>query len=78
MISYKKLFLMMEEKEITIKDILYLLDKDRESEEIVILMGDGEAEAKAMVKSEIWQGIEHRAVKAIESYGLRIWLKERS
>ena len=65
--------------EITLGQILDLIDKDRTSEEFVKLMNgdDGEAEACAKVCSCIWKGIEHRKVNSLQANmdHIEIWLE---
>lgn len=65
---------------VTVGQLLDLIDSNRESEEVVHIMGkNGEAECKAMVCSEIWDGIEGRTVNSIQVEGdvLRIWLDDK-
>ncbi len=65
---------------ITIGQLLDLIDNDRESEEIVHIMdNNGKAQCKAMVCSEIWDGIEDRTVNGIhaEDDVLKIWLDDK-
>lgn len=65
--------------EVTLGQILDLIDKDRTSEELVKLMNgnDGEAEAYAKVCSCIWKGIEHRKVNSLQANAdhIEIWLE---
>lgn len=62
--------------EVTLGQLLDLLDRSRESEEIVELMQDGKVQARAMVCSEVWNSVEDRYVNAIQSEEcvLRVWL----
>lgn len=65
---------------VTVGQLLDLIDSERESEEFVYIMGNnGEAECKAMVCSEIWNGIEGRTVNGIQAEGdvLQIWLDDK-
>lgn len=65
---------------VTVGQLLDLIDNTRESEEFVYIMdGNGKAQCKAMVCSEIWDGIEGRTVDSIQAEGntLLIWLDDK-
>ena len=67
------------ENKVTLGQILDLIDDTRESDEIVALMQDGEIEAKAIVRSEIWKALEKRTVNSIQAEDniLKVWLNEK-
>lgn len=69
---------MEETKKITVKDILYLLDHEMSSEEIVRIISCGRCECRAMVGSDIWKGIENRQVENLgtDEGEFAIWLEE--
>lgn len=65
---------------VTVGQLLDLLDNSRESEEIVHIMDhNGNVQCKAMVCSEIWDGLEDRTVNSIQAEGdaLEIWLGDK-
>lgn len=64
---------------VTVGQLLDLLDNSRESEEFVHIMCDGKAQCKAMVCSEIWDGLEDRTVNCIQAEDdvLKIWLDDK-
>ena len=65
---------------VTVGQLLDLIDNNRESEEIVHIMNDnGGVQCKAMVCSEIWDGLEDRTVNSIQAEGdvLKIWLDDK-
>ena len=65
---------------ITIGQLLDLIDSNRESEEIVYIMdNNGKVQCKAMVCSEIWDGIEDRTVNSIQAEDdvLKVWLDDK-
>ena len=66
-------------KDITLGQILDLIDNTRESEEMVEIMDhDGQVQCRAMVCSVVWQGIEYKTVNSMGVSGdcLRIWLND--
>jgi hypothetical protein len=65
---------------VTVRQLLDLIDNNRESEEIVHIMDDnGKIQCKAMVSSEIWDALEDRTVNSIQAEGdvLKIWLDDK-
>ena len=65
---------------VTVGQLLDLMDKNRESEEVVNIMdNNGNVQCKAMVCSEIWDGLEDRTVNSIQVEGdaLVIWLDDK-
>lgn len=65
---------------VTVGQLLDLIDKNRESEEVVNIMDhNGNVQCKAMVCSEIWDGLEDRTVNSIQVEGdaLVIWLDDK-
>lgn len=65
---------------VTVGQLLDLIDNDRESEEIIHIMDDnGKVQCKAMVCSEIWDGLEDRTVNGIQAEGdvIKIWLDDK-
>ena len=65
---------------ITVGQLLDLIDHNRDSEEIVHIMdNNGKVQCKAMVCSEIWDGIEDRTVNSIQAEDdvLKIWLDDK-
>ena len=67
-------------KKVTVGQLLDLMDKNRESEEVVNIMdNNGNVQCKAMVCSEIWDGLEDRTVNSIqvEDDALVIWLDDK-
>ena len=55
---------------ITVGQLLDLIDNNRESEEIIHIMdNNGKVQCKAMVCSEIWDGLEDRTVNSIQAEG---------
>lgn len=65
---------------VTVGQLLDLMDKNRESEEVVNIMDhNGNVQCKAMVCSEIWDGLEDRTVNSIQVEGdaLVIWLDDK-
>lgn len=65
---------------ITIGELLDLIDNNRESEEFVHIMdNNGNVQCRAMVCSEIWDGIEDRTVNSIQAEDdvLKIWLDHK-
>lgn len=66
-------------KDITLGQILNLLDINRESEEMVEIMDhNGQVQCRAMVCSVVWQGIEYKTINSMMASGdcLRIWLND--
>lgn len=66
-------------KDVTLGQILDLIDNNRESEEMVEIMNhNGEVQCKAMVCSITWQGIEDKTVNSMQALGncLQIWLND--
>ena len=64
---------------VTVGQILDLIDNNRESEEMVhILNGNGDVEVSAMVCSMIWSDIEDRSVNSMRAQGdcIEIWLDD--
>ena len=63
---------------ITLGQVLDLIDKDRESNEIVNIMNGCVPEVKAVVSSFIWDTIENKEVESIEASNseLNVWLKK--
>lgn len=65
---------------ITVGQLLDLIDDRRESEEIVEIMRDGGdnayAEVRAMVCSKIWDSVEDMIVNSIRAEGdkIQMWL----
>ena len=70
-------------KGVKLCDILDLLDVNRESEEVVDIMGHvgrmTKVQLSALVCSDLWAPFENRFVNAIETKGdrLRVWLEEK-
>lgn len=68
------------ENNITVGELLDLIDDRRESEEIVEIMRDGGAnayaEVRAMVCSKIWDSVEDMTVNSIRAEGdkIQMWL----
>ena len=65
---------------VTVGQLLDLMDKNRESEEVVNIMDhNGNVQCEAMVCSEIWDGLEDRTVNSIQVEGdaLVIWLDDK-
>lgn len=65
--------------DITLGQLLDLIDNNRESEEMVEIMNhNGEVQCRAMVCSVIWDGIEDRTVNSIQADGncLQVWLND--
>lgn len=65
---------------VTVGQLLDLMDNNRESEEVVNIMdNNGNVQCKAMVCSEIWDGLEDRTVNSIQAEGdaLAIWLDDK-
>lgn len=65
---------------VTVGQLLDLIDNERESEELVYIMDcDGKVQCKAMVCSEIWDGIEGGTVNGIQAEGdaIQIWLDDK-
>ena len=65
---------------VTVGQLLDLMDKNRESEEVVNIMDhNGNVQCKAMVCSEIWDGLEDRTVNSIQAEGdvLKIWFDDK-
>jgi hypothetical protein len=65
---------------VTVGQLLDLIDNNRESEEVVNIMdNNGNVQCKAMVCSEIWDGLEDRTVNSIQVEGdaLGIWLDDK-
>jgi hypothetical protein len=65
---------------VTVGQLLDLIDNNRESEEVVNIMDhNGNVQCKAMVCSEIWDGLEGRTVNSIQVEGdaLVIWLDDK-
>jgi hypothetical protein len=65
---------------VTVGQLLDLIDNSRESEEIINIMDhNGNVQCKAMVCSEIWDGLEGRTVNSIQVEGdaLVIWLDDK-
>ena len=64
---------------VTLGQLLDLLDNSRVSEEIVYIMYNEKAQCKAMVCSEIWDGLEDRTVNCIQAEDdvLKIWLDDK-
>ena len=65
---------------VTVGQLLDLIDNNRESEEIIHIMdNDGKVQCKAMVCSEIWDGLEGRTVNSIQAEDdvLKIWLDDK-
>ena len=65
---------------VTVGQLLDLMDKNRESEEVVNIMDhNGNVQCKAMVCSEIWDGLEDRTVNSIqaEDDAINIWLDDK-
>lgn len=66
-------------KTITVGDILNLIDSNRDSEEYVGIMNhNGNIECRAMVCSDIWDGIENRLINSMgaERSEIVIWLED--
>ena len=66
-------------KDVTLGQILDLLDNNRESEEKVEIMdNNGNVQCRAMVCSVVWQGIEDKTVNSMQAAGncLQIWLND--
>ena len=66
-------------KDVTLGQILDLIDNNRESEEMVEIMDhNGQVQCRAMVCSVIWQGIENKTVNSMGADGncLQIWLND--
>lgn len=66
-------------KDVTLGQILDLIDNTRESDEMVEIMDhNGQAQCKAMVCSIVWQGIEYKTVNSMQACGdnFRIWLND--
>lgn len=65
---------------VTVGQLLDLMGDRQENDEIICVMGNnGKVQCKAMVCSEIWNGLEDRTVKSIEAEGdaLKIWLGDK-
>lgn len=65
---------------VTVGQLLDLMDNSRESEEVINIMDhNGNVQCKAMVCSEIWDGLEDRTVNSIQVEGdaLVIWLDDK-
>lgn len=66
-------------KQITLGDVLDLIDSDRESDDIVTLMDcNGEASLTGLTKSKYWEPYEEKQVDGITAKEdvLQVWLKE--
>ena len=63
----------------TVKDLLDAIDRERESEEMILLMNDGKVEMSAMVCAEIWDYIEDREINSIQAEGdnIKVWLEDK-
>ena len=69
----------MKDSEVTLGQILDLLDKNRDSEEMVEIMNcTGQVQCRAMVCSVTWQGIEDKTVNSMQANRnyLQIWLND--
>ena len=62
-------------------ELLDLIDVNRESEEIIRIMGlDGEPELQGKICSNLWKPFENMAVNSIQAAGvdlMNIWLQGR-
>ena len=65
--------------EVTLGQLLDLIDKDRKSDELISLREDGTTVCTAMVCWSGWKALENRAADAIEAKNnnnLWVWLKD--
>lgn len=66
-------------KIITVGNILDLIDSNRDSEEYVRVMdNNGQVESRAMIKSDMWESIEHRLINSMgaEDDEIVLWLED--
>lgn len=68
----------MKNEKVTLGQLLNLIDNQRQSEELIVLMNDdGQEECKAMQSSRVWDALEAEEVNSIEARGdkLIVWLE---
>ena len=66
-------------KQITLGDVLYLIDPDGEGDDQIALMDcNGEAALMGPTKSKYWEAYEAKQVSGITAAGraMKVWLKE--
>lgn len=62
----------------TLGELLNLIDRDRDSDEIVEIMDNSEAVMRGLVRSTLWKPHEERGVNSIQARNnvLQIWLED--